>query len=234
MTNRFDEGNIVEYLHNFKKEHIRRNQRYNDKIKKRNFSHDEIVEFLTEKEPLLIEQQESKKFALFYDYNNYNNNHIIKIIIVLKDKFINLPTAHPIKKDNFRNIKEVIENEKKILEVDYDYENDILFAFLDDEYYKDFEYSEFLDNSVSIDFDKKAIPIGVEISDASKKFKTEKQYLNDILSGALYISIHEEKIELNVNLFVIIHNKPTSLNPVDLIGDNVLNIPNIEASMVIA
>ena len=44
---------------------------------------------------------------------------------------------------------------KRVMEVDYDYENDILFAFLDDEYYKDFEYSEFLDKSVNIDFGKK-------------------------------------------------------------------------------
>ncbi|KZX10453.1 DUF2283 domain-containing protein [Methanobrevibacter filiformis] len=122
---------------------------------------------------------------------------------------------------------------KKIMSVDYDYENDILFAFLDEEYYKDFEYSEFLDSSVSIDFDKKAIPIGVEISNASTKFKTQKQYLKDILSGAIYISIHE-KIELTVNLFVIIHNKPTSLSPVDLSKDNSLNIPNVETSMAVA
>ncbi|KZX16773.1 hypothetical protein MBCUT_06370 [Methanobrevibacter cuticularis] len=103
MTTRFDESTIVDYLNNFKKEHIRRNHKYNDKIKKRKISHEEIVKFLTEEEPLLIEQQESKKFALFYDYNT---NYIIKIIIVLKDKFINLPTAHPIKKGSFENIKE--------------------------------------------------------------------------------------------------------------------------------
>ncbi|MBZ9570399.1 DUF2283 domain-containing protein [Methanobrevibacter sp. TMH8] len=123
---------------------------------------------------------------------------------------------------------------KKVMEIDYDYENDILFAFLDDEYYKDFEYSEFLDNSVSIDFDEKNIPIGVEISNASKKFNTKKQYLNDKLNGVLNISIHEKKIELNINLFVTIHNKSISLNPVDLIGDNILNIPNVETSMAIA
>lgn len=62
---------------------------------------------------------------------------------------------------------------KKVMEVDYDYENDILFTFLDDEYYKGFEYSEFLNDSVNIDFDKQVIPIDVEISDASKKFNTK-------------------------------------------------------------
>lgn len=110
MTARFNENNIVEYLHNFKKDHIRQNPKYNDKIKKRKFSHEKIIKFLIEEEPLLIEQQESKKFALFYDYNN---NYIIKIIIVIKDKFINLPTTHPIRKDRFEKIKEGIENEKK-------------------------------------------------------------------------------------------------------------------------
>jgi len=122
---------------------------------------------------------------------------------------------------------------KRVMEVDYDYENDILFAFLDDEYYKDYEYSEFLDKSVSIDFGKKTIPIGVEISNASVMFKTKKQYLKDILSGAVYISINGKKIELTVNLFVIVHNKPISLNPIDLVGDNILNVPNVETSMAI-
>ncbi|MCL2115276.1 MAG: hypothetical protein FWH29_03550 [Methanobrevibacter sp.] len=38
MTTRFDENNIVDYLHKFEKVHIRRNPKYNDKIKKRKFS----------------------------------------------------------------------------------------------------------------------------------------------------------------------------------------------------
>ena len=80
---------------------------------------------------------------------------------------------------------------------------------------------------------KKNIPIGVEISNASEMFKTKKQYLKDILSGAVYISINGKKIELTVNLFVIVHNKLISLNSIDLVGDNILNVPNVETSMAI-
>jgi len=95
MTIRFDESNIVFFLHNFNKEHIRCNQKYNIKIKKRKFTHEEITKFLAEKDPFLIQQQESKKFALVYDYDE---KHDIKIVIAIKGKYIDLPTAHPIKK----------------------------------------------------------------------------------------------------------------------------------------
>jgi len=64
MTTRFDERNILYFLHNFNKDHIRCNQKYNIKIKKRKFTHEEITKFLTEKDPFLVQQQESKKFAL--------------------------------------------------------------------------------------------------------------------------------------------------------------------------
>ena len=58
-----------------------------------------IIRFLTEEEPLHIEQQESKKFALFYDYDI---GYIIRIIIVLKDKFINLSTHIQLKKKTLK------------------------------------------------------------------------------------------------------------------------------------
>ena len=58
-----------------------------------------IIRFLTEEEPLHIEQQESKKFALFYDYDI---DYIIRIIIVLKDKFINLSTHIQLKKKTLK------------------------------------------------------------------------------------------------------------------------------------
>lgn len=95
MTTRFDESNIVYFLHHFNKKHIRCNQKYNIKIKKRKFTHEKITKLLTEKDPFFIQQQESKKFALYYDYNK---KYDIKIVIVIKDKYIDLPTAHPIKK----------------------------------------------------------------------------------------------------------------------------------------
>jgi len=123
---------------------------------------------------------------------------------------------------------------EKVMGIDYDNENDILFAFLDDEYYKDYEYSEIINGSVHIDLDKNNVPIGVELSDASKNFKTKKLYLKNILSGTIYISISEKQIELSINLLITLHNKPLSLNPIDLVEENISNLPNIETTMAIA
>jgi len=120
---------------------------------------------------------------------------------------------------------------KEIMEIDYDHENDIIFAFLDDEIYKDFEYSEFLNDFVSIDFNENNIPIGIEISNASQQFKTKKQYLNNIISGGITILISKKTIELNINLLVLIHNKSTHLNPVNIVENNDFNLPLIETTM---
>ena len=124
-----------------------------------------------------------------------------------------------------------MKKEKEIMEIDYDHENDILFAFLDDEIYKDFEYSEFLNDFVSIDFNENNIPIGIEISNASQQFKTKKQYLNNIISGGITILISKKTIELNINLLVLIHNKSTHLNPVNIVENNDFNLPLIETTM---
>jgi len=122
---------------------------------------------------------------------------------------------------------------KEIMEVDYDLENDILFAFLDDEYYKDFEYSEFLNDTVSIDFNNNEIPIGVEISNASKQFNTEKINLNHIISGGINILISEKEIDLYINLLVKLQSKPATLDPINIVENNVLNLPNLETTRAI-
>ena len=127
-----------------------------------------------------------------------------------------------------------MKKEKDIMKVDYDHENDILFAFLDDEIYKDFEYSEFLNDFVSIDFNKKDVPIGVEISNASQQFKTKKQYLSNIINGITTIAISEKKIILDINLLVLIHNKQTHLNPVNIIENNDFSLPVIKTTMAMA
>jgi len=124
-----------------------------------------------------------------------------------------------------------MKREKEIMEVDFDCENDILFAFLDDEVYKDFEYSEFLNDFVSIDFNKNNVPIGVEISNASEQFKTKKQHLNNIISGGITILISEKKIELDINLLVLIHNKSAHLSPVSIVENNDFSLPLIETTM---
>ncbi|KZX10701.1 DUF2283 domain-containing protein [Methanobrevibacter curvatus] len=123
---------------------------------------------------------------------------------------------------------------KETMNIDYDHDHDILFVSLDDEVYKDYDYSEFLNDSVSIDFTKKNRPVGVEIANASKQFKTEKVNFHNILSGDINIKINKKTIMLTVSLLVEIRNGSIHLNPIKVEQDNLLNIPNIETNGVIA
>jgi len=55
MTTRFDGNNIIAYLHNFDKNHIRQNEHYNIRSEERKFSHEEILKFITKEIPLFID-----------------------------------------------------------------------------------------------------------------------------------------------------------------------------------
>ncbi|WP_066971133.1 hypothetical protein [Methanobrevibacter filiformis] len=70
----------------------------------------DIIRFITEETPVLIEQQEPKKFALFYCYSG--RIYLIKIIIAVKSRFIDLPSVHCIKTERLEKLKRRLENEK--------------------------------------------------------------------------------------------------------------------------
>jgi len=115
--------------------------------------------------------------------------------------------------------------------LNYDYENDILFFNKSNE---DYEFSEILNKSIAIDFNKNENLIGLEVSQASKQFKTKKIYLNSVKEANVKISIDEKDIKISINLFVEIHSKQTPLKNVNIIESNNLKIPNIETNMAIA
>ena len=119
----------------------------------------------------------------------------------------------------------------KIMLFDYDNENDILFFHLAKDY--NYDFSEFLDKLVVMDFDKNKIPIGIEILDASKVFKSKKYLLNNISCGSIDLMVSEEKIGLKIDLVIEVHKKPTSL-PISIVGNNDLNIPNFVSELAIA
>ena len=96
MTMRFNEKNIVDYLHNFNKNCIRQSKHSNFRHKERELFFKDTNKFLSEKSPIIIEQQGSKKFALTY---NYDNKHNFYIVIAVKDKFINIVTQYIIDKE---------------------------------------------------------------------------------------------------------------------------------------
>jgi len=95
MTTRFDENNIVDYLHNFNEKCIRQGNHSNERRKEWKFSFDEITNFLKEESPIDIQQQGTKKFALKYYYNDIYD---FFIVISLKDKFINILTQYKTKR----------------------------------------------------------------------------------------------------------------------------------------
>jgi len=121
---------------------------------------------------------------------------------------------------------------ESVMIIEYDYENDILF-FYDDNNYK-YEFSEHLDKSVVMDFNKNKLPIGLEILNASKLFKTKKFHLKSINNGHLNIVVSEEKIEISLSLSTKIHNKPTPMNLINVNSDNNLDIPNIKTEVAVA
>ena len=119
----------------------------------------------------------------------------------------------------------------KKMKVDYDYEFDNLLLYLSNEKY---EYSEFLNDLVAVEFNTDRIPFAVEISEASEMFKVKKQYLNSIKGGEINILIGENYIKVSIELYVDIHNKTTLVNPLSVTGDNDFNVPNFKANIAIA
>ena len=118
----------------------------------------------------------------------------------------------------------------KHMKFDYDCENDSLFLFQDEGVY---EFSEFLTNSIAIDFNTDKIPIGIEVFNASKKFNTEKNNLLNIINGIVKVSICEKEIKFSINLNIKIHSKSTSIKPVSIVKDNNFNIPDSETNRAI-
>jgi len=121
--------------------------------------------------------------------------------------------------------------DEKIMLFDYDFENDILFFHLAKDY--NYDFSEFLDKLVVMDFNENKIPIGLEILDASKVFKSKKHFLNNISHGSIDLMVREKEIELKIDLVIEIHKKPTSI-PMNIVGNNDLNIPNFATELAIA
>ncbi|MCL2157151.1 MAG: DUF2283 domain-containing protein [Methanobrevibacter sp.] len=113
----------------------------------------------------------------------------------------------------------------------YDYESDILSFFLTDNF--DYEFSQFIERSIVINYNQSNKPIGFEFLNASKSFKTNKIFLKNIDFGEIELKISEEKITLNIKLIIKIHNKPTPL-PLNISGANENQIPNIETKVAIA
>ena len=112
----------------------------------------------------------------------------------------------------------------------YDFESDILSFFLIKNF--DYEFSQFINKSIVINYDLNNNPIGFEFLNASKSFKTKKTFLKNIDFGEIELKISEKIVSLNIKLIIKIHNKPIPL-PFNISGDNENQIPNIETKVAI-
>ena len=85
-----------------------------------------------------------------------------------------------------------------------------------------------------MDFNKNKIPVGIEILNASKLFKTKRYLLKSLNEGHLNIAISEKKIKILIMLFIKVHNKHTLIHPINVNSDNNLGIPNIKTEIAVA
>lgn len=219
-------GNVC-FLKNTKKEHVRLTKHARNMLDRENnpdkrIPWNVIVDLIVKQKPINIEKQDNKKFGLTYPYP-LKDNYDIYIVILIKDKFINVATEFITNK----------KKEKKLMKKmnhSYDYESDILSFFLAENF--DYEFSQFINKAIVINYNQNNKPIGFEFLNASKSFKTKKIFLKNIDFGEIELIISEKKVTLNIKLIIKVHNKPTPL-PLNISGVNENQIPNIETKVAI-
>ena len=96
-------------------------------------------------------------------------------------------------------------------EVDYDYENDILFFKLKGRQYD--KSIELLDNLV-VDVDKEGFLVGIQMFDASEYLNIDKKSLLKIPNWQFTINVHENIIEIRLVFQVKVRNKIVEKNPI--------------------
>ena len=96
-------------------------------------------------------------------------------------------------------------------EVDYDYENDILFFKLKGRQYD--KSIELLDNLV-VDVDKEGFLVGIQMFDASEYLNIDKKSLLKIPNWQFTINVHDNIIEIRLVFQVKIRNKIVEKNPI--------------------
>ena len=96
-------------------------------------------------------------------------------------------------------------------EVDYDYENDILFFKLKSRQYS--KSIELLDNLV-VDVDKEGFLVGIQMFDASEYLNIDKKSLLKIPNWQFTINVHESIIEIRLVFQIKVRNKIVEKNPI--------------------
>lgn len=105
-------------------------------------------------------------------------------------------------------------------EVDYDYVNDILFFKV-----KNRKYDRSLEfENLVIDIDDQDFITGIQIFDASKFLKIDKESLRNIPKWTFQAVVIGDNIEIRLNYETIIRNKTIEKNPI-IVRENKANLP---------
>ena len=122
---------------------------------------------------------------------------------------------------------------KADFEVDYKYDSkvDALFIHVKNDY--EYDTSIELDNDIILDFDKKGVPVALELLNASRILKSPKYSLNVIRNIKMSIEVDEKSINLHLQMGVIIHNK-NQTQSMDTFTSNDMGIPSIETELASA
>ena len=107
MTKRWNEEEIISFLKSIKKEQVRLTKHAKDMLDResnpdKKIPWNIIVDLITKQTPVNIEKQDTKKFGLTYHYP-IKDKYDIYIVILIKDKFINVATQFITNKKRRKN-----------------------------------------------------------------------------------------------------------------------------------
>ena len=118
------------------------------------------------------------------------------------------------------------ENKERVLEaegeMDYDYINDILLFKIKD---RDYDFSIEFQNMV-IDIDNEQFIVGIQIFDASKFLKIDKEHLRKIIKWQFKARLQGNEFRIDLYYQVIIRNKIVNNNIYPIIVQHDVDLPS--------
>ena len=110
-----------------------------------------------------------------------------------------------------------------IMDTDYDRQNDSLLMYVKQDY--NYKESLPLGNNLILDFDGNYVPVALEILDASRILKVNKNSLTLPFHLDMEIVIKEDCIRIKAAFKVTVHKKEFDTTPINAEIPNLMNIP---------
>ncbi|MBW6471107.1 MAG: DUF2283 domain-containing protein [Methanosarcinaceae archaeon] len=121
-----------------------------------------------------------------------------------------------------------MDRELKVNKCDYDFQNDTIFFYKDSDKYG---FSIDIDGII-LDVNENNNIMGIEILDASKKFKSSKSDLRDVHHFDATIEINEKNIEVNMKLEIFKRNRLMNRS-LDALTLNNMHLPSATQGLAV-